>query len=360
MPQDRTLTNNYGPQRVSIELANICNLHCNYCLRSEEALYTHHAKFFNVDLLTRVLKDAREIAGITRVGFTGGEPTLHPGFSEVIEAVADAGLTSSFVTNGWHFERIWPAVLANRKSITSVAFSIDGITRETHDRWRGDGSFDRLVRAFSRCYRASLPFDVKIAVRRDTMEQLEQIAIFVARMGAANLSFVHVMPTSKSEDDESLSLEERKTAEQEITFLARILKMNIGIDVGYYNDDPRAPCSPLAGRSFNIDYLGRLTLCCNLSGFRGAAEEGDVIADLNVESFASAYERLLHVAAAQLKKRSDALAEVQTEGSAPDLYIGSPCLFCMQSFGKIPWHNAATAAAPGGGLSLPVIRDNRI
>ena len=355
MSSDPTPRNNYGPRRVSIELANICNLHCSYCLRSEEALYSNHANFFKIDLLKRVLKDAREIADITRVGFTGGEPTLHPQFSEVLETVAAAGLTSSFVTNGWHFERIWPVVLANRPSITHVAFSIDGITRETHDHWRGGGSFDRLVRAFSRCYKAGLPFDVKIAIRRDTMDRLEQIAIFVARMGATSLSFMHVMPTSKTVADRSLDLEERKTAEQEIALLARILKMNIGIDVGYYNDDPLPPCSPLAGRSFNIDYLGRLTLCCNLSGFRGAAEEGDVVADLNVESFATAYERLLAVADAQLKKRTDALAALRAEGSVPDLYIGSPCLFCMQSYGKIPWHNAASAAAPIRARPLPVI-----
>jgi MoaA/NifB/PqqE/SkfB family radical SAM enzyme len=355
MPGNTTPRTNYGPQRVSIELANICNLHCSYCLRSEETLYSNHAKFFKVDLLKRVLTDAREIAGITRASFTGGEPTLHPQFSEVIETVSAAGLKSSFVTNGWHFERIWPALLANRESITHVAFSIDGITRETHDRWRGTGSFDRLVRAFSRCYKAGLAFDVKIAIRRDTMDKLEEIAIFIARMGAAGLNFAHVMPTSQAGHDESLSLKERTTAEQEITILARMLKMNIGIDVGYYNEDPRAPCSPLAGRSFNIDYLGRLTLCCNLSGFRGAAAEGDVVADLNTESFALAYQRLLAVAAAQLKKRTDALAALQREGLPPDLYLGSPCMFCMQSYGKIPWHNEATAASQSRGRSLPVI-----
>src|SRR5258705_3933013 len=278
MLSDSTLRNNYGPLRVSIELVNICNLHCSYCLRSEEALYSNSAKFFNVDLLKRVLNNAQEIACITHVGFTGGEPTLHPQFSEVIETVAAAGLTSSFVTNGWHFERIWPAVLANRESITHIAFSIDGITRESHDGWRGDGSFDRLVRAFSRCYKLGLPFDIKIAIRRDTMDQLEQIAIFIARMGATGLSFVHVMPTSKASEEESLSLEERKTAEQEITLLARILKMNIGIDVGYYNDDPRAPCSPLAGRTLNIDYFVERTLCFELSRFLGSAQGHEVFA----------------------------------------------------------------------------------
>src|SRR5258705_13592859 len=128
MPSDPTRRNNYGPQRVSIELANICNLHCNYCLRSEEALYSNYAKFFEVDLLKRVLKDAQEIGGITCVGFTGGEPTLHPQFTEVIETVAADGLTATFVTNGGQFERSWAVMLANPETINHRALSLGGMT----------------------------------------------------------------------------------------------------------------------------------------------------------------------------------------------------------------------------------------
>ena len=159
-------------------------------------------------------------------------------------------------------------------------------------------------------------------------------------MGAASLHFVHVMPTSSAvADDSALSLEEQRVAEQEIAILARIFKLNIGIDVGYYNvDETRPPCAPLAGTSMNIDYRGRLSLCCNLSGFRGAAEESDVVADLNLESFASAYARLTALAAAQLQRRKDAIASLRAQALTPDIYSGSPCLFCLQSFGKIPWH----------------------
>jgi hypothetical protein len=85
----------------------------------------------------------------------------------------------------------------------------------------------------------------------------------------------------------------------------------------------------------NIDYRGRLSLCCNLSGFRGADQEQDVVADLNVESFASAYGKFQALAAKQLQRRKDALATLR----AADVYVGSPCMFCLQSFGKIPWHS---------------------
>ena len=342
MEPNAHFSDDYGPQRLSVELANICNLHCSYCFRSEDNLYSQHAEFFPLELLRRIIDEARAAAEITRINFTGGEPTLHPHFAQVLEIVVTTGLQASFVTNGWHFERIWPALAANRAAISHVAFSLDGITRETHDHWRGKGSFDRLIRAFSRCYMSQLPFAMKIVVRRDLVDQLEQIAIFAARMGAAALNFVHVMPTSSGfETGVALNREEQRAVEEEIAILARIFKMNIGIDVGYYNiDEQRAPCSPLAGTSMNVDYRGRLSLCCNLSGFRGAAAEPDVVADLNVESFPSALTKLRALAAAQLQKRKEALAALRSQDVRPDLYTGSPCLFCLQTYGKIPWRHS--------------------
>ena len=342
MDTEISFDGNYGPRRLSVELANICNLHCSYCFRSDENLYTSHAEFFPLELLRRVIGEARTAANVTRINFTGGEPTLHPQFDETLKVIRDGGLTVSFVTNGWHFERVWPTLQENRAAVSHVAFSLDGVTREDHDRWRGKGSFDRLVRAVSRCYMSKLPFGIKIVIRRDLVDQLEQIAIFAARMGAASLHFAHVMPTSDAVAGlSSLTLDEQRAVEQEIAILARIFKMNIGIDVGYYNvDETRPPCAPLAGVSMNIDFRGRLSLCCNLSGYRGAEEETDVVADLNVESFGSAYEKFVVLAAEQLRKRNEALADLHT----PDIYIGSPCLFCLQSFGKIPWHRSTLAA----------------
>jgi sulfatase maturation enzyme AslB (radical SAM superfamily) len=345
METETTFNGDYGPRRLNVELANICNLHCSYCFRADENLYSSHAEFFSIPLLRRVIAEARAAANITRVSFTGGEPTLHPAFAETLQTIGDAGLTTSFVTNGWHFDRVWPAIQENRAAVSHVAFSLDGVTREDHDRWRGNGSFDRLVRAFSRCYMSDLPFAMKIVIRRELVGQLEQIALFAARMGAASLHFVHVMPTSNAvADDSALSLEEQRVTEQEIAILKRIFKMDIGIDVGYYNiDETRPPCAPLAGMSMNIDYRGRLSLCCNLSGFRGAAEEQDVVADLNVESFASAYEKFMALAAAQLQRRKEALVTLRAQAATPDVYTGSPCMFCLQSFNKIPW---AAGASP--------------
>ncbi len=343
----------YGAPRLIVELTNICNLHCSYCLRDEDALYHQKANFFSIDLLQRVIREARQTMGACHVMFTGGETTLHPKFKEIIEAVGAEGMKCSFITNGWHFDRVWPVIESNRDVVTHVAFSLDGPNRETHDRWRGKGSYVRLVRAFSRCYRGGLPFVVKCIIRKDTLPQFEKIAVFAARMGAAALNFGHLLPTSDAFHNElGLSAQDRILAEQEIALLARIFKMRVSLEVGYYNIDPAPPCSALAGRSCNIDYRGQLSLCCNLSGYRGAVATAEVVADLNVEDFTSAFTRLNAVATTQLNRRRKILADYAARSEAPPLDIGSPCLHCLQSFGKIPWRN--THANPST-VSLPVI-----
>jgi MoaA/NifB/PqqE/SkfB family radical SAM enzyme len=345
----------FGPRRLTVELTNICNLHCSYCLRDEDALYHSPADFLTPEFLEKVIVQAREVMGVTNLIFTGGEPTLHPQFRRLLEIGASYELRIGFITNGWHFERIWPAVFAHRASIASIGFSLDGATREAHDHWRGEGSFVRLVRAFARCYAHDIRFAVKVNIRRDTVPHLEQIAIFAARMGATSLNFAHVMATSAQvEDSSALSLQERRQAEQEIANLSRIFKMNIGIDVGYYNLDPSPPCSALAGVSANIDYRGRLSLCCNLSGFRGAIGEHDIVADLNVEDFSSAFTRFSLMAAAQMEARRNHLKSLADQGIDPDLYSGSPCLFCLDTLGKVPWRQAA-AGVQVESRSLPVL-----
>jgi MoaA/NifB/PqqE/SkfB family radical SAM enzyme len=328
----------YGARRLTVELTNICNLHCSYCLRDEDALYHTPANFMAVDLFARIAQGARDAMGIEHISFTGGEPTLHRQFAEIVEAVAGLSLTCSFVTNGWHFERVWPILAAHRETVTHVSFSLDGTTAETHDRWRGKGSFERVVRAFSRCWAAKFPFQVKVGVRRDTLPLLEPFALFAARMGAEGLSFAHVMPTSGAVADESaLTLEERAAAEREIALLARILKMRVGIDVGYYNVARESPCSALSGVSANVNYRGELSLCCNLSGFRGGRGDDDVAGHLAREPFAAAYDRLRALAAVQSERRIQALIRLDEAGQTADLTTGSPCLFCLNTLGKTPW-----------------------
>jgi MoaA/NifB/PqqE/SkfB family radical SAM enzyme len=341
-----------GLRQISFELTNICNLRCSYCVRDDESLYRTAAHYFPVELLRRVLREAAASHPLRSVSFTGGEATLHPKFGEVIEAVAEAGLRFTLVTNGWHFERVRPRLLARKAAVGQIAFSLDGATAAEHDRWRGEGSFARVRRAAESCLADGLPFGFKIVLRRDVVARLEAVAMTAARLGARSLQFSHFLSTSQTAEGESaLSAEERREAEREIGALVRILRMQVGLSAGYYNTDPEPPCIVLRGESCHVDFRGRLTLCCNLSDYRGAGEEGDVLADLNREPFTAAFERLRRVAGEQSERRRAALEDFAARSERPDLETGSPCLFCIKCFGKTPWRLAQDAPAK----TLPVI-----
>lgn len=354
MKEGMRTARDYGPRRLIVELTNICNLHCSYCLRDEDALYHSPTRFFSLDLLRRVIREGREELGVEHIMFTGGEPTLHPQFKEVLEAVKRENLRSSFVTNGWHFERVWPAVEANREAVSNVAFSLDGATREAHDRWRGEGSFVRLIRAFARCHSSGVPFIVKVGLRRDTLPHLEEIVMLAARLGASGASFTHLLPTPDAAMGElGLSVDERAAAEREIAALASIFRMKVSLDVGYFNTDPEPPCSALAGVSCNIDFKGRLSLCCNLSGYRGGEGERDVVGDLNLTGLAEGFARLRGLAGEQLDRRRAALVESRKIGSDVDAYTHSPCLMCLRDFGKVGWSGESRLSNPK--RALPVV-----
>ena len=117
------------------------------------------------------------------------------------------------------------------------------------------------------------------------MTELEPIALLAARLGAPLSTLRSSADIPGSEQESALSLEEQQHANQEVMGLAKILKMQIGIAAGYYDIVSEIPCSPLKATSCNVDWRGRLTLCCNLSGYRNADSEPEVMADLNRESF---------------------------------------------------------------------------
>src|SRR5919205_3124092 len=107
---------------VAVEVTNRCNLHCSYCMRDEDALYNSPANFLPVELLRKIIRQAREPEfGFEGVSFTGGEVLIHPQFRELLEMVREEGWKYSFVTNGWLFDRAFPDVLATADAVHIIA-----------------------------------------------------------------------------------------------------------------------------------------------------------------------------------------------------------------------------------------------
>lgn len=316
---------------IGIELTNACNLSCLHCLRD----FSPPNRFLLLEILEKLCREVRPF-GVKEFSFTGGEPTLHLDFSEAVDMVVRHGYGYSFVTNGYGFERT-ARMLSDEKrraALTRVCFSLDGATEKTHDMNRGKGSFRRLMKAVSACHALDVPVMLQMSVGRHNRHEIQETALLAGQLGAKELFYSHILPTRDNlEKDILLPPEECVRVEDEVKRLQGALTLTINLSVGHHVPLPFYQCVALQMQRINVDYLGQLTLCCQISNYRGAPasrKPPDVIAHLGRTSFYEAMKKLV-------KKiesfNLDRLRAIAADHTGEGLYF--PCVECARAFGKL-------------------------
>lgn len=315
--------------KLIFELTSLCNFSCTHCIREEG-----EAGFLPVPLVEKVLTEARRYQNVDYVAFTGGEPTLHPHFPELLELVARHGHRFGFVTNGWRFaEKTLAQVEPYRGHLSHVTFSIDGAREATHDTLRKrKGSFRRLMQAIALCRANGMGVHVNMVVTRANRGELQEMALLASRLGCDALLYGHCQPTPHGlAAGLVLDTAERRRVEEEIGKLQGLFRMTILLAGDHYSPSRFHQCPQFQMREFNVDHRGRLTVCCMLSGYRGGTPETDVLADLSEVSFYEAHRRLVTTIARLNLEKIERLAS--REPDEKDHFI---CTHCLEHFEKVP------------------------
>lgn len=314
--------------RIVIELTNRCNLGCGHCFEERHAATGD----LPLEILEKVLRDGKN-CGIEQLSFTGGEPTIHRRFKEIIDRVSQAGYRFSFVSNGVSFPRIYPLLLKHRSWFLGVTFSLDGALEETHDRLRGKGSYRHVMRAISICVFKELPFTLNMVLTGENWKQIGEMVALAERLGSHGVRFGQLMPTQETALRKlDLTPEERREVEAEIWRLKKNASVPVGMAPGYFSESPLFPCGPLELEEYNLDYNGNLTLCCQLSGHSGANYSADVIGNIKEISLMEACERFRERVAGYLADKQDKI----NSGALSEL-DHFPCWYCLKYLGKTSW-----------------------
>ncbi len=313
--------------RIVIELTNRCNLNCNHCFDGR-----HGGKGeINIETVAKVLNSAR-LHGINYLSFTGGEPTLHNRFMDILRITSEAGYKFGFVTNGWNFAEIYEKLLQFKKKLTVITFSLDSAREELHDRIRGNGSYRRVMQAVSICVVKNIPFTFNSVISSCNSKELSEVVELAHKLGSHGIRFGYLMPTFQNTEEEIvLSPEERREAEATIRQFQKSSQIPVTIAPGFYTDE-LYPCSPLKMLECNLDWRGNVTMCCGLSGHGDNTENTDVIGNLDEMSFSEAYERLVKFNKEFCKDK----LKRHNEGKLRDSdYF--PCWYCSNFFDKVGW-----------------------
>lgn len=242
------------PMIAGHKLLYTCNLRCKMCpfwRRDDEKLLTIEEEIRMMD----VLKEA----GVSFMGFEGGEPLLRNDITEILQE-SSRRFHTSLVTNGWLLEG---KVGEIEDYLNYIFVSLDGID-DLHDKLRGiPGSFTRAVSGI-RAARDRIPLAISSTITKENMSQAGDLVKLASDLGVSiNFQIAYDYSTADhlSPDREKL----RETVEY-----LKNLKISgrpIVNSVGYFNAILNSwyggegwQCKPWL--TINIDPLGRIVQPC--------------------------------------------------------------------------------------------------
>ncbi|MGI8467426.1 MAG: radical SAM protein [Pyrinomonadaceae bacterium] len=138
-----------------LEITSKCNLYCGHCYADSGPHSSLHGEMQLKDWIN-ILSEAASL-GCRQAQFIGGEPTLHPNLTEMINrAVTDFGYqTVEVFTNGTNLSAELIKFFTNKKVTLATSFYSDDA--EVHDRITNRaGSFTRTVEGIRRAVEAGI------------------------------------------------------------------------------------------------------------------------------------------------------------------------------------------------------------
>lgn len=189
------------------DLTQGCDLCCRLC-------FAGSARPLEDELTTREVFRALDNlaeAGAKAIVFAGGEPTLREDLPEIISyAAREKYMFVAINTDGQN--------LANRKYTESLAkaglhrvrLSIDGL-KETHDWNRGEGTFEKCIKAMKNCAEASIPNRMFVStVTQMNLKEVPEMVQLADNLDA-DIFMIPVIPLGRGGDYRDLMLTREQT-----------------------------------------------------------------------------------------------------------------------------------------------------
>ena len=136
-----------------IDLTNRCNMNCPICFaNANQQGYVYEPDLKTICTMLDALRVEKPIE-CTAVQFSGGEPTIHPRFLEIIKAAKERKFAQIMVaTNGIEFSKNYDLFkAASQAGLNTVYLSFDGVTDDVYLQARDRKMFNVKLQVISNC-----------------------------------------------------------------------------------------------------------------------------------------------------------------------------------------------------------------
>ena len=179
-----------GPQgqvmrRLELHITYTCPERCTFC--SEEDRMARYKPFGVSFAQVATILRKHAARGVTNVHFTGGEPTIHPRFVDILRLARKLRMRTSIGTIGTMIARPDFAREAV-PSLDEALFSLHGPDAATHDALaRRPGSFETVLQAIAaaRSVRPDFAVYVNTVTTRQNLDLLPRTVALASELGAS-------------------------------------------------------------------------------------------------------------------------------------------------------------------------------
>lgn len=192
-----------------IELTSKCNQVCAHCFLGDELNRYPHVPKENIFAYFKTLSDV----GARQIILSGGEPTVHPDFLQILQVAARYQFRISLLTNASHrnFQAIIPALQENE---VTVKVPILGWGR-THDEMTGlPGSFERTIKNIQLLWEAGIRLELGTTVTAINFQSISKIREYANSLELPlEVSPVYAIGYAQKNKNRVLEVEENKIIE---------------------------------------------------------------------------------------------------------------------------------------------------
>jgi MoaA/NifB/PqqE/SkfB family radical SAM enzyme len=170
-----------APLYIAWQVTNECNLACLHCIEESGPGKAFRDELNEAEVF-RFLEQVMD-RQVPYLSFSGGEPTLHPLFFEMVGYVCGRNAQLKVETNG-HGVSVEKAARLKSLGVKAVQISLDGASRETFNRMRVRGDFDFAIEGIRNLHDAGVPVEINYSPTLFNVHEIAQAVDLAYELGA--------------------------------------------------------------------------------------------------------------------------------------------------------------------------------
>jgi SynChlorMet cassette radical SAM/SPASM protein ScmF len=179
-------------------IAGSCNMACRHCWISPTYEPDNsNGQFLKLEYIKKAVEEAKPL-GLQSVKLTGGEPTLHPQFREIVEYLDNEGIAILIESNGTLIDKELAIFLKSKKMVFFISISLDGATTKTHEVLRDvAGSFKRVINGINFLVEAGFNPQLICTLYQGNVHEIEKIVRLAENLGCGSVKFNHIQQVGR-------------------------------------------------------------------------------------------------------------------------------------------------------------------